>query len=58
MLTGIATVTALVVAGPNAAQKTLATAHAIKMFKSRKKARRRPAVKYDNLVLAIFPVMK
>jgi hypothetical protein len=58
MLTGIATVTALVVAGPNAALKTLSTASAVKKFKNRKKARPRPDVKYDNLVIAIFPTMQ
>ena len=55
MFTAVAAVTALVVAGPNAASKTLATAHAIKMFKNRKKARPRPAVTYDNFVIAIVP---
>lgn len=55
MLTGIATVTALVVAGPNAALKTLSTATAIKKFKNRKKTRPRPAVKYDALVIALVP---
>lgn len=57
MLTGIATVTALVVGGPNAAQKTLATATAIKTFKNRKKSRPRPAMKYDHLVIAIIPMV-
>lgn len=56
MLTGIATVTALVVGGPNAALKTLSTATAIKKFKNRKTSRPRPAVKYDNLVIAIVPL--
>jgi hypothetical protein len=56
MLTGIATVTALVVAGPNAALKTLSTVDAVKKFKNRKKDRPRPAVKYDNLVIAIVPL--
>lgn len=56
MLTGVATVTALVVAGPNAALKTLSIASAIKTFKNRKKARPRPAVKYNNLVIALVPL--
>lgn len=55
MFTGIATVTALVVAGPNAALRTLSTATAVKTFKNRKKARPRPAMQYDTLVIAILP---
>lgn len=56
MITGIATVTALVLAGPNAASKTLATANAVKRFKNRKKARPRPEMNYDNVVIAIIPL--
>jgi hypothetical protein len=56
MFTGVATVTALVVAGPNAALKTLSVASAIKTFKNRKKARPRPGMKYNSLVIALVPL--
>lgn len=56
MITGIATTAALIVAGPNAALKTLSTATAIKKFTERKKNRPRPAVQYDKLVIAIVPL--
>lgn len=55
MFTGIATVTALVVAGPNAAMKTLSIATAFKRFNNRKLVRPRPAVKFDCLVIALVP---
>jgi hypothetical protein len=53
MFIGLATVTALVVAGPNAALKTLSTATAVKTFKNRKKARPRSAMKYDTMFVFI-----
>ena len=55
MLTGLVTVTALVVAGPNAALKTLSTATAVKRFRNRKLNRPRPAMNYDCLVIALVP---